>query len=48
MVVWCGKVVEKDRFDVDSERLRKAAESEIGEAMAALDWRPAIESKFTG
>lgn len=37
MVVWGAKVVEKDRFDVDKERLRKAAERENGTAMAVLD-----------
>lgn len=39
----CGaKVVEKERFDVDSERLRKAADRENGGFMAVLDWKPAI------
>lgn len=47
-LVVCGaKVVEKGRFVVDRDRLRKAADNENGVAMVNLG-RLAIEGKFKG
>lgn len=46
-MVCCAKVVEKERVDADNERLRKAVDSDNVEVMVVLEWRPAIEGKFT-